>query len=57
MPKGGKMKRSSISKHPEIISIKEMVDKAHKKYTESPNNDNKEKRKTALQELYDRIRE
>ena len=37
-----------------------MVDKAHKEYTESMNNDNKEKWKTALQKLYDtyeRIRE
>ena len=60
VPKRGKTKRSSISKHPEIIPIKEMVDKAHKEYTESTNNDNKEKWKTALQELYHtykRIRE
>ena len=60
MPKRGKTKRSSISKHPEIIPITEMVDQAHKEYTESTNNNNKEKWKTALQELYDtyeRIRE
>ena len=60
MPKRGKTKRSSISKHPEIIPIREMVDKAHKEYTESTNNDDKEKWKTALQELcdiYERIRE
>ena len=60
MPKRGKTKRSSISKHPEIIPIREIVDKAHKAYTESLNNYNKEKWKTALQELYDtyeRIRE
>ena len=60
MPKRGKTKRSSISKHPEIIPIREMVDKAHKEYTESTNNDNNEKWKTALQELYEtyeRIRE
>ena len=53
MPKRGKTKRSSILKHPEIIPIREMVDKAHKEYTEGMNNDNKEKWKTALQELYD----
>ena len=60
VPKRVKTKRSSISKHPEIIPIREMVDKAHKGYTESTNNDNKVKWKTALQELYDaygRIRE
>ena len=36
------------------------MDKAHKEYTESTTNDNKEKWKTALQELndtYERIRE
>ena len=60
MPNRGKTKRSSISKHPEIIPIREMVDKAHKEYTEGTNNDNKEKWKRALQELcdiYERIRE
>ena len=54
-----KTKRSSILEHPEIVPIREMVDKAHKGYTESTNND-KVKWKTALQELYDvyeRIRE
>ena len=35
VPKRGKTKRSSISKHPEIIPIREMVDKAHKEYSES----------------------
>ena len=35
------MPKSSISKHPEIIPIREMVDIAHKEYTESMNNDNK----------------
>ena len=49
VPERGKTKRSSISKHPEIIPIREMVDKAHKEYTESTNNDNKEKWKTAVQ--------
>ena len=59
VPKRVKTK-SSISKHPAVIPIREMVDKAHKEYTESMNNDNKVKWKTALQELYDayeRIRE
>ena len=53
VPKRVKTKISSISKHPEIIPITEMVDKAHKVYTESMNNDSKVKWKTALQELYD----
>ena len=55
VPKRGKTKRSSILKHPEIIPIREMVDKAHKEYTESSNNDNKEMWKTALQELYENM--
>ena len=60
MPKRVKTKRTSISKHPEIIPIREMVDKTHKEYTESTNNDKKVKWKTALQEFHDaneRIRE
>ena len=60
VPKRVKTKRSSISKHPAVIPIRQRVDKAHKEYTESTNNDNKVKWKTALQELYDayeRIRE
>ena len=51
VPKRVKTKISSISKHPEIIPIREIVNKARKEYTESTNNDNKVKSKTPLQEL------
>ena len=53
--KRGKTK-SSISKHPEIIPVRKMMDNGHKESTESMNNDNNEKWKTSS-DTYERIRE